>query len=191
MLYADKAVLKSTIKQSAIQLREKELTLFTENFAAIGTQAALLAGFALTALAEFQVPPEGNRLCKAGFYLLVITTFSSALHCVCNTTFISVWGPGLALRGPDNSMNVAIEGMIEERRQVFFAFAMAVLSFLSAAIFMAILVMDFEVALACCGGLCYTIFLIVSYGRRIYKRFLVEDSVSTKFDDLLAFARDT
>lgn len=186
MLFADKAVLKSTIRQSATQLREKELTLFTENFAAIGTQAALLAGFALTSLAEFNVPPDGNRFCKSAFYMLVIMTFASALFCVCNTTFVSVWGPGLALRGPDGSMDLAVTGMIDERRQVFTAFAMAVLCFLGAAIAMAWLVMDVEVAFVATTILTYAISLILSYGRRIYRRFEVQDEFSTKFDDLLS-----
>ena len=186
MLYADKAVLKSTIKQRSTQLREKELALFTENFAAIGTQAALLAGFSLTSLAEFNVPPDGNRFCKSAFYVLVITTFASALHCVCNTTFVSVWGPGLALRGPEGSMAVAIESMIDERRHVFTSFGIAVMSFLMAAISMAWLVMDFEVALVATFILMYAIHLITNYSRRIYKRFEVDDSLSTKFDDLLS-----
>lgn len=55
------------------------------------------------------------------------------VHCVCVTTFITVWGGGLALRGPDGSMMAACDGMIEERRQVFTSFGLGVLSFLAAA----------------------------------------------------------
>ena len=68
---------------------------------------------------------------------------------------LAVWGPGLALRGPDGSMVVffrlqlqgptsfsdyvcwlfvkvdAINGMIEERKLVFLSFGMAVMSFLT------------------------------------------------------------
>ena len=43
MLAADKLLLRSTVKQRAIELREKELNLFNSNFSAIATQAALLA----------------------------------------------------------------------------------------------------------------------------------------------------
>ena len=43
MLAADKLLLQSNLKQRAIQLREKELNLFNENFNAVGTQAAVLA----------------------------------------------------------------------------------------------------------------------------------------------------
>ena len=56
MLAADKLLLRSTVKQRAIQLREKELLLFTDNFNAVGTQSAVLAGFAMTSFAEIDLP---------------------------------------------------------------------------------------------------------------------------------------
>lgn len=117
---------------------EKELKLHYENFNAIGTQAAVLAGFAMTALAEVTVPPACEQLMetsplhlvtldspkcvgialKGVFYTLVLVCMAAQIHCVCVTTFITVWGGGLALRGPDGSMMDACDGMIEERRQV-------------------------------------------------------------------------
>ena len=48
MLAADKLLLRSTVKQKTIELREKELKLFNTNFSAVGTQAAIMAGFTLT-----------------------------------------------------------------------------------------------------------------------------------------------
>ena len=56
MLAADKLLLRSTVKQRAIQLREKELSLFNDNFNAVGTQSAVLAGFAMTSFAEIDLP---------------------------------------------------------------------------------------------------------------------------------------
>ena len=55
MLAADKLLLRSTVKQRAIQLREKELLLFNDNFNAVGTQSAVLAGFAMTSFAEIDL----------------------------------------------------------------------------------------------------------------------------------------
>ena len=62
MLAADKLLLRANIKQNAVQLREKELKLHYENFNAVGTQAAVLAGFAMTALAEVTVPPSCEQV---------------------------------------------------------------------------------------------------------------------------------
>ena len=50
MLAADKLLLRSTVKQRTIELREKELNLFNSNFSAVATQAALLAGFSMAFL---------------------------------------------------------------------------------------------------------------------------------------------
>ena len=50
MLAADKLLLRSTVKQKTIELREKELNLFNANFSAVATQAALLAGFSMAFL---------------------------------------------------------------------------------------------------------------------------------------------
>jgi hypothetical protein len=65
MLAADKLLLRSTVKQRAIQLREKELSLFNDNFNAVGTQSAVLAGFAMTSFAEIDLPHNAFYAQKA------------------------------------------------------------------------------------------------------------------------------
>jgi hypothetical protein len=40
------------------------------------------------------------------------------MHCVMSTTFVSVWGPGLALRGGTGSVAKAYTEMKAERGQV-------------------------------------------------------------------------
>ena len=52
MLAADRSLLEVNLRQSAIKLREKELNLFTGNFNAMATQAAVLAGFSTTCLIQ-------------------------------------------------------------------------------------------------------------------------------------------
>ena len=52
MLAADRSLLEVNLRQSAIKLREKELNLYVENFSAMATQAAVLAGFTTTCLIE-------------------------------------------------------------------------------------------------------------------------------------------
>lgn len=56
MLAADKLLLTSRIKQNATQLKEKEFALHNVNFSTVGTQAAVIAGFTMTALIEIRVP---------------------------------------------------------------------------------------------------------------------------------------
>lgn len=58
MLAADKLLLQSTVKSRSMELREKELKLFNSNFSAVGTQAAIMAGFTLTSFVEIDLPPN-------------------------------------------------------------------------------------------------------------------------------------
>eukprot|EP00656_Telonema_subtile_P011998 TRINITY_DN16015_c0_g1_i1.p1 TRINITY_DN16015_c0_g1~~TRINITY_DN16015_c0_g1_i1.p1 ORF type:complete len:191 (-),score=45.16 TRINITY_DN16015_c0_g1_i1:214-786(-) len=184
MLNADKELLLSNLKQNALSLREKELNFFNDNFAAVGTQAALIAGFSMTALAELTVPETTSRFFKASFYLCTVITLACELHCVCTTTFICVWGPGLALRGPDGSIHRAVDGMMEERYQVFFSFGAGIISFILAAIAACWILMDPDTAtigsLILVGGLC----LIWRYGRRIHQRFRIKDGDVVDFEAL-------
>ena len=122
MLAADKLLLRSTVKQLAIQLREKELTLFNDNFNAVGTQSAVLAGFAMTSFAEIDLPHNAFYAQKACLHLCVTISICANLMCTASTTFVSVWGSGKALRGKDGSMSMVVEGMNKERWLIFYTF---------------------------------------------------------------------
>ena len=55
MLLADKRDLQNSLKVSLLQIEEKELNYYTTNCMTVGTQAAMLAGFAFQALIEVDV----------------------------------------------------------------------------------------------------------------------------------------
>ena len=73
MLAADKLLLQSDVKQRATSLREKELKLFNNNFSAVGTQAAIMAGFTLTSFVEIDLPPE-KHLAKSMLHFFVTSS---------------------------------------------------------------------------------------------------------------------
>jgi len=50
MIAADRAELESRLKQLTLQIREKEVTVFTDNFAVLSTQAAFLCGLGFSGL---------------------------------------------------------------------------------------------------------------------------------------------
>ena len=50
MLYADKRALQTDLKVQLLEIREKELNLYTSNTLTIGMQSAFFAGFSSTAL---------------------------------------------------------------------------------------------------------------------------------------------
>ena len=124
MLAADKLLLRSTVKQKTIELREKELNLFNANFSAVATQAALLAGFSMAFL-EMSVHLHGehhNYVAKAALHLFSTICICANVFTVSVITFVSVWGSGKALRGKDGSMSMVVEGMNKERWLIFYTF---------------------------------------------------------------------
>jgi hypothetical protein len=129
MLYADKRALETNLKVSLLQIREKELNFYTQNCLAVGTQAALLAGFAYAGLTQVSVPPEAPYAVRLFYLLFTTAAMSCELIAVLNTTLLSMLGPGLALRGPDGSMHQAVDGMMLEYRRAFFAFGLGLLAF--------------------------------------------------------------
>ncbi|KAJ1641428.1 hypothetical protein T492DRAFT_919584 [Pavlovales sp. CCMP2436] len=129
MLYADKRALETNLKVSLLQIREKELNFYTQNCLAVGTQSALLAGFAYAGLTQVSVPPEAPYVVRLLYLLFTTAAMSCELIAVLNTTLLSMLGPGLALRGPDGSMHQAVDGMMLEYRRAFFTFALGLLAF--------------------------------------------------------------
>ena len=114
MLAADKLLLQSNVKQRSIELREKELKLFNGNFSAVGTQAAIMAGFTLTSFVEIDLPPE-KRMAKSLLHFFVTMSICVNFLTVAMVTFVTVWGGGKALRGQDGSMDYAVDEMNNER----------------------------------------------------------------------------
>ena len=82
--------------------------MHNENFGVVGTQAAVLAGFTMTAFAEMTITPSfgedgsmnaHHRFLQFIYYTLVVISLSSNLYCVSQTTTLSVFGTSLSLRG--------------------------------------------------------------------------------------------
>src|SRR5438105_3186601 len=86
MLAADRSLLEVNLRQSAIKLREKELNLFTENYNAMATQAAVLAGFTTTCLIEITVPPATNVFVAGCLHLAAAVSICANITCVSLST---------------------------------------------------------------------------------------------------------
>ena len=171
------------------QIREKELNYYSQNCLAVGTQAALLAGFAYSGLTQVAIPLDSEYVLKLLYLLMTTTAMCLELIAVMNTTLLSMMGPGLALRGPDGAMDKAVEGLALEYRNIFLAFALGITFFLFSAV-----VFVFEETGE--GGsfdwlqsvLMFLIFFVtiraaVKSCKRIYKKFRIraEHAVSGNF----------
>jgi hypothetical protein len=57
------------------------------------------------------------------------------MHCIINSTFAAVWGPGLSLRGPEGSVSKAYWGMTRERKHIMVSYVGALFFFVLQSIF--------------------------------------------------------
>ena len=164
MLAADKLLLRSTVKQRTIELREKELNLFNSNFSAVATQAALLAGFSMAFL-EMSVHLHGlhfNPLAKGLLHLFATLCICCNIFVVSIITFVSVWGSGKALRGRDGSMSKVVQGMNKERWLIFYTFGVGLIAQLVSVACSTWLLMQREIALIATMMLLATCYALIS-----------------------------
>ena len=75
----------------------------------------------------FDCPDGSPRTLKFFYYIASIVSLSANILCVANTTFLSVWGTGLLMRGPDGSLARAVDGMYQLRRNVFLLFGIGMM----------------------------------------------------------------
>eukprot|EP00747_Dinoflagellata_sp_TGD_P168921 gnl/TRDRNA2_/TRDRNA2_196510_c0_seq1.p1 gnl/TRDRNA2_/TRDRNA2_196510_c0~~gnl/TRDRNA2_/TRDRNA2_196510_c0_seq1.p1 ORF type:complete len:251 (+),score=35.13 gnl/TRDRNA2_/TRDRNA2_196510_c0_seq1:66-755(+) len=188
MLAADKLLLTSTIRKNATELKGKELELHKDNFDAVGTQAAVLAGFATVALIELEMPETINPILASVFYFFSVITLVANLRCVAMTTCITVMGTGLALRGPDGSMDRAVEGMYKERRAVFSSFAVGIVACHCTALMACWIKMITIPAIICSGVLLWAMLASYRLARSYCQYFGFSEEEAVTFDELLGSA---
>lgn len=173
------------MKQRSIELREKELKLFNLNFSAVGTQAAIMAGFTLTSFVEIDLPPE-KQLAKALLHFFITLSICVNFITVAMVTFVTVWGGGKALRGQDGSMDFAVDGMNQERDFIFASFGIGVIATLGCLFAAAWVLMEPEIAAIASCFIVGTASLVVSEARRIHRRFYLPPEETTSFQELNA-----
>lgn len=173
---------RSQLRQRSNELREKELKLFNNNFSAVATQAAVMAGFTLTSFVEIDLPPN-KQVAKALLHFFVTTSICVNFLCVAMVTFVTVWGGGYALRGRDGAMDFAVDEMNAERGFIFACFGVGVLSTLGCLLSAAWVLMEFEIAVASTVLIVGTMYLVVSEARRIKARFVFQEHDVVKFDE--------
>mmetsp|Transcript_4063 Transcript_4063/g.11959 ORF Transcript_4063/g.11959 Transcript_4063/m.11959 type:complete len:213 (-) Transcript_4063:217-855(-) len=119
MIAADRAQLESHFKQLTLQIREKEVSVFTDNFAILSTQAAFLCGLGfsgLTMVPRWQRPGVPPPVALLTFYGLASISIGFNILTMAISSWSMIFGPSLAIRGADGSMSRAVAGMYQERK---------------------------------------------------------------------------
>ena len=169
MLFADKRALQTTLKVELMEIREKELRFYTNNTLAIGMQSAFFAGFSSTAL--MTSVSRQPLLLHALYLLCTIAGLGLQLGVMLSTSLLAMIAPGLALRGPDGSMNVAVDHMIGEYRSAFTRLLLGIVALHGSTICFVLLQLPaFEAVLL---SLCIltSLHVIIRYIRKLMVRF--------------------
>jgi len=185
MLAADKILLESNFKRSAVELKEKELKLHYDNFMAISTQAAVLIGFAVGAVIELDIPPNAYRGFQFLFYLSTITSLVANFQCISCTTIVAVYGSQLSLRGPDGSVQKATEAMFKERNNIFRFFAIGLIALYFAVLFASLIKMRPEAAVASVAIILYSLYSLVEHMKAVHQRFYYAECDTPSLEELL------
>ena len=117
MLAADKDRLIASAKQTALQLRHKELDYYVERYSNLATQASIIAGFAFDGLVELEIPDNGHaQWVESVFYSAGSCAMAFALYTLCVASFAIVYGHRLALQGPTGSVERAVAVNVRHAR---------------------------------------------------------------------------
>jgi hypothetical protein len=98
----------------------------------------VLAGFTFTSLVTI-VCSNRFDLDKPAEYIYECTaviTFMTFFHILLQSTMIGIWGPRLALTGPQGSMELSISKMLSEQNRLLAGFFFGILMFNISAICM-------------------------------------------------------
>ena len=71
----------------------------------------------------------GHQVADYIYWIFSAILFASALHCILTTVYCTVYGAGLALRGPLGSMVKAVDGMVAEQHAILCSFIICLFSF--------------------------------------------------------------
>lgn len=124
MLLADKYDLQERLKLNLLQIEDKELNFYTQNCYTVGTQAALISGFAFSAIVEARDMDNITPWFKMSWSIVTVLSMIFELMGVVKAMQLSIMAPGLALRGPEGSMTRAVmvmRGEYKTLHRMFYA----------------------------------------------------------------------
>ncbi|KAL1507711.1 hypothetical protein AB1Y20_007324 [Prymnesium parvum] len=129
MLFAEKENLASSFRLRMLTIRDKELDFFMRNMQNVANLSALLAGFGQSGLIytkyiDLNLCGADEILCAEFTYPLAVTlTMCLALFSMWGCMLVTMLAPGLALRGPQGSMDLCVNIVAQEYQCSVFIFS--------------------------------------------------------------------
>lgn len=130
MLQAFKNDTQMELQVKSLGIREKELNYWNMCLSTMARQGALIAGFTYFSMVS-GVPASSSPLLQFLSLVLTILGMSCSLLTVTISAFCTMFGPGLALRGPEGaeSMHKAVDIMQEYAHSSFSVFMLGLICF--------------------------------------------------------------
>jgi len=111
MLRADIGALNAQLNLNALQIRQIELDFYQGTLNAVVTSSSILFAAALNAFGTYFVDPDANVVPRALYFGGMAGATALEFACLITALFAVIMGPNLALRGPEGSMDRAVDGM--------------------------------------------------------------------------------
>eukprot|EP00614_Pseudopedinella_elastica_P001942 CAMPEP_0172602660 /NCGR_PEP_ID=MMETSP1068-20121228/22838_1 /TAXON_ID=35684 /ORGANISM="Pseudopedinella elastica, Strain CCMP716" /LENGTH=149 /DNA_ID=CAMNT_0013404089 /DNA_START=101 /DNA_END=547 /DNA_ORIENTATION=+ len=148
MLRADRAHLEARMRQLAVSIRDKEFTVFNQNFQVMGRLSAFLVGqgFALLYMKAQYIedvnPNNGFRdydsLPEIFFNSFVCISIGLNVLVMVITSWCLVFGSDLGIRGGNfESMKRSVDGLYQERKHAVRLFLCGIGSFIISGVMLA------------------------------------------------------
>eukprot|EP00746_Dinoflagellata_sp_MGD_P012661 gnl/MRDRNA2_/MRDRNA2_127063_c0_seq1.p1 gnl/MRDRNA2_/MRDRNA2_127063_c0~~gnl/MRDRNA2_/MRDRNA2_127063_c0_seq1.p1 ORF type:complete len:227 (+),score=38.39 gnl/MRDRNA2_/MRDRNA2_127063_c0_seq1:121-801(+) len=185
-LFKNQVVTETGLSQADI--RQAELDYYINNYWTWGGTATIMGGFVFAQLTN-PVPEDTNKLLEAAY--LISTTACMGLNlCVITWTVLCcVWGPGMALRGPEGleSFNKTIEFLKSEQEAVYWAFTFGVIFyFIATCTLVWVYPSRASVNMASCGVLAAFLVVVLVYQFRIDAKLKISGGAKNATDGKIA-----
>lgn len=173
MLEADKNALQTTLVVNALAVRRAELDFYTNNLNAIITSSSILFGCAITAVGQFFSDEKSHIAPRSLFFggLGASTALEFAVLII--ALFAVIMGPGLALRGPEGSMDKAVDGMRTLTWEMVSLFLVGLVMFIGGLCAYCWICPNMEWYIAIVINVCFIggSLIIVRYVQIVYRKF--------------------
>lgn len=181
MIRVDAIALQNNAKQRELEIREKELVFFLDNLNAILVSASFLGANSFAAITTNSFPPNVSLFLEVSYYAMTLLSMSLNLIATLNATICVMFGPGLALRGPENGMERAVLGLQTEKRVTFWYFKAGVTCFSLATGLH--LFLWYNLYVSCSMFVIYVSFVIIfmRYDYKIQKLFEIPENFDCQF----------
>ncbi|CAD7954851.1 unnamed protein product [Amoebophrya sp. A120] len=175
--YKNEVVADVSIRQA--ELRQLELDYYVANYWLWCGASTIVGGFLFNQLTT-PIPYETSYLVSSVYLSLTSGAFGASVCTVTWTVFLAMWGPGLALRGPDGiaSFHRAVDFLKKEQESVYLMFKLAILLYFFSSILLTwVFPSRFYVHLSCMlifAGIFAFVFLLERSMKSKLKGFSIE-----------------